>query len=74
MNLDPELDQFLDDFGRRARTLMRGRLTCTVEKLGGMLVWSEIEQEEPMSELDRIMRTVPCPKEACVEAKKGRRR
>lgn len=73
MNLDRELDQLLDDFGRRARTLMRGSLRLRIEKRGGMLIDHEIEQEEPMSELDRIMRAVPCPKEAREQTSRRRR-
>jgi hypothetical protein len=74
MNLDRELDQLLDDFGRRARTLMRGSLRLRIEKRGGMLIDHEIEQEEPMSELDRIMRGVPCRREAEAGAKRWKRR
>ena len=73
MTPDPDRDRALSDLERLIRGVHRGRVVAWFEMLDGMVV-DYRARRFAASDTERLMREVPCRKEAMAEAKRGRRR
>ncbi len=73
MTPDPDRDHALSDLDRLIRSVRRGRVVAWFELLDGMVVDYRARRFAP-SDTERLMREVPCRKEAMAETKRWRRK
>jgi hypothetical protein len=72
---DSDLDTLLERFERLVRNMTKGRVTLTLEKVGGRMVDHDLVCDRMVDDdWRRLMWEIPCKRAAEAEMKRGRRR